>query len=68
MVRADVIKLQSITQTDRGNSPEIVTEKLENVVNCLRKNLNAPRPSVDRLEQSSSPPERNIKWPKTDGS
>ena len=34
VVRAGVIKLLSITQTDRGNSPEIVTEKLENVVNC----------------------------------
>ena len=33
VVRAGVIKLLSITQTDRGNSPEIVTEKLENV-NC----------------------------------
>ena len=42
VVRAGVIKLLSITQTDRGNGPETVTEKLENVVDCLKKNLNAP--------------------------
>ena len=35
VVRAGVIKLLSITQTDRGNGPEIVTEKIENVVNCF---------------------------------
>ena len=61
MVRAGVIKFLSIPQTDRGISPEIVTEKLENVVNLpitsislspgqnfavgLKKNQNAPRPS-----------------------
>ena len=32
VVRAGVIKLLSITQADSGNSPEIVTEKLENVM------------------------------------
>ena len=38
------------------------------LVICLRKNLNVLVAHVDPFEQSSSPLERNIKWPKTGGS
>ena len=71
MVRAGVIKLMCIPQTDRGIRPENVTEKCGNVVDLhvtwsKFSLLIVLVAHVDLFEQSSCPSERNIKWPKTE--
>ena len=70
VVRAGVIKLLEYPPDRHTGYPQ----------NCLQKMIKFPRhlveilllvvlvAHIDLFEQSSSPPERNIKWPKTGGS
>ena len=70
VVRAGVIKLLEYPPDRHTGYPQNCLQKMikfrRHLVEILL--LIGPVVHIDLFQQSSSPPERNIKWPKTDGS